>query len=71
MTSKAYILPETALQWLNTGGDELLTLTSVAAAAGRQGALALVSGLIVWLGHMEQKLSSGPVTLVINHAEFS
>ena len=39
MTSKAYILPETALQWLNTGGDELLTLTSVAAGAGRQGAL--------------------------------
>ena len=39
MTSKAYQVAETALQWLNTGGDELLTLTSVAASAGRQGAL--------------------------------
>ena len=38
-TSKAYLLPEAAIDWLNTGGDELLTLTSVAAGAGRQGAL--------------------------------
>ena len=38
-TSKAYLLPETAIEWKNTGGDELLTLTSVAAGAGRQGAL--------------------------------
>ena len=38
-TSKAYLLPETAITWKNTGGTELLTLTSVAAGAGRQGAL--------------------------------
>lgn len=38
-TSKAYILPETILTWADSGGDELLTLTSVASAAGRQGAL--------------------------------
>ena len=38
-TSKAYILPEAAITWKNTGGSELLTLTSVAAGAGRQGAL--------------------------------
>ena len=38
-TSKAYLLPETAIDWLSTGGDELLTLTSIAAGAGRQGAL--------------------------------
>ena len=39
MTSKAYQLAETNITWLNTGGSELLTLTSVAAGAGRQGAL--------------------------------
>ena len=38
-TSKAYLLPETAITWLNAGGSELLTLTSIAAGAGRQGAL--------------------------------
>ena len=38
-TSKAYLLPETTITWLNVGGSELLTLTSVAAGAGRQGAL--------------------------------
>lgn len=38
-TSKAYILPETILVWKSSGGDELLTLTSVADSAGRQGAL--------------------------------
>ena len=38
-TSKAYLLPEAAIEWKSSGGDELLTLTSVAAGAGRQGAL--------------------------------
>jgi len=38
-TSTAYLKPETPIAWLNTGGSELLTLTSVAAANGRQGAL--------------------------------
>lgn len=39
MANKIYQNDETALQWLASGGDELLTLTSVAAGAGRQGAL--------------------------------
>lgn len=39
MTSKAYQLPETALQWLSSTGDAVITLTSLAAGAGRQGAL--------------------------------
>ena len=38
-TSKAYLLPETAIDWLSSTGDELITLTSLAAGAGRQGAL--------------------------------
>lgn len=38
MTSKAYQVDETALQWLASAGDELLTLTSLASGAGRQGA---------------------------------
>lgn len=39
MTAKAYQIGETDITWLNTGGSELLTLTSLAAGAGRQGAL--------------------------------
>jgi len=39
MTSKAYQLPETALTWDSAGTTELFTCTSVAANAGRQGAL--------------------------------
>jgi len=39
MPNKVYTIPETALVWKSTGGDELLTLTSLAADAGRQGAL--------------------------------
>ena len=38
-TSTAYILPGTIIEWASSGGDELLTLTSVGAGAGRQGAL--------------------------------
>ena len=57
-TSKAYLLPETALEWKNTGGDELLTLTSVAAGAGRQGALhdfgtAARSPLYTWRAYVQ------------------
>jgi len=39
MPSKAYINPETPVTWLSSAGTELITLTSLAAAAGRQGAL--------------------------------
>lgn len=39
MVSKVYQHDEAALEWKASGGDELLTLTSVAAGAGRQGAL--------------------------------
>lgn len=39
MANLVYNQPGTALTWLNTGGTELLTLTSVVAGAGRQGAL--------------------------------
>lgn len=39
MTSKAYQLPETAITWLSSTGTNVITLTSVAATAGRQGAL--------------------------------
>lgn len=38
-TSKAYVVAESALEWKSTGGAELLTLTSLASSAGRQGAL--------------------------------
>lgn len=38
MVNKIYQIGETAIQWLASGGDELLTLTSLAASAGRQGA---------------------------------
>lgn len=38
MPNKVYIAPETAITWRNTGGSAALTLTSVAASAGRQGA---------------------------------
>lgn len=38
MANKIYINPETAIQWRASGGDAALTLTSVAASAGRQGA---------------------------------
>jgi len=39
MTAKVYQIGETDVTWLNTGGSELLTLTSLGAGAGRQGAL--------------------------------
>lgn len=38
MANLVYSLPETAISWRDSGGDELLTLTSVASGAGRQGA---------------------------------
>ena len=38
MTSKAYYLPETKHDFLDTGGDVVLTLTSLASDAGRQSA---------------------------------
>ena len=38
MTAKAYQIGEGDITWLDTGGDALLTLTSLAAGAGRQGA---------------------------------
>lgn len=39
MPNKVYQLPETAISWLASGGDNVLTLTSLGAGAGRQGAL--------------------------------
>lgn len=39
MANKVYMVPETAITWLSTGGTELFTPTSLASAAGRQGAL--------------------------------
>jgi len=39
MVSKVYQNAETPITWKSTGGSELLTLTSVAAGAGRQGAV--------------------------------
>ncbi len=38
MTAKAYQIGESDITWLDTGGSELLTLTSLGAGAGRQGA---------------------------------
>lgn len=38
MTSKAYQIGQSDITWLASGGTETLTLTSVAAGAGRQGA---------------------------------
>jgi hypothetical protein len=38
MTSTIYQIGETDITWLDTGGSELLTLTSLGAGAGRQGA---------------------------------
>lgn len=38
MANKLYQHDETAITWLASGGTNLLTLTSLAAAAGRQGA---------------------------------
>ena len=37
-TSKAYYLPETKHEFLASGGDVVLTLTSLGAGAGRQSA---------------------------------
>jgi len=37
MPNKVYIAPETAVTWTDTGGDELLDLGGLAAAAGRVG----------------------------------
>lgn len=39
MVNKVLNNPETEITWKSTGGSELLTLTSVGAGAGRQGAL--------------------------------
>ena len=39
MVSKVYQAEETAITWRATGGTELFTPTSLAAAAGRQGAM--------------------------------
>ena len=39
MVAKALQHDETAITWLSSTGDNVITLTSVAAAAGRQGAL--------------------------------
>lgn len=39
MANLIYMQPETTLEWRNTGGDAVLTLTSLAASAGRQGAM--------------------------------
>lgn len=39
MPNKIYQLPESAITWLASGGSAVLTLTSLAASAGRQGAL--------------------------------
>ena len=39
MANKIYVTPEAAITWRNAGGDNVLTLTSLAAGAGRQGAL--------------------------------
>ncbi|KKN04067.1 hypothetical protein LCGC14_1101340 [marine sediment metagenome] len=38
MTAKAYQIGESDITWLDTGGSAVLTLTSLAAGAGRQGA---------------------------------
>ena len=64
MTSKAYLLAETAITWLDTGGTELITLTSVAAAAGRQGALhdfgaSARSPIFTWRAYV--KMTTTPV----------
>lgn len=39
MANKTYGVIETAIAWADSGGDAVLTLTSVASGAGRQGAL--------------------------------
>lgn len=39
MANEIYVVPETALTWLASGGDNALTLTSLGGTAGRQGAL--------------------------------
>jgi len=39
MANLVYLQPGTALTWLASGGDNLLTLTSLAATSGRNGAL--------------------------------
>lgn len=39
MANLIYVNEATAITWLDTGGTAVLTLTSVAAGAGRQGAL--------------------------------
>lgn len=38
MTSKAYLLPETLIEFKDSGGDAAFTCTSLAAGAGRQSA---------------------------------
>lgn len=44
MPNKIYVAPETAITWLASGGTATLTLTSLAAGAGRQGALHALDG---------------------------
>lgn len=39
MANLVYVQPETAITWLASGGTNVLTLTSLASGAGRQGAL--------------------------------
>lgn len=39
MANLIYVNEETAITWRNSGGSNVLTLTSIAAGAGRQGAL--------------------------------
>lgn len=39
MVTKVYVHEESAITWRNSGGTAVLTLTSVASGAGRQGAL--------------------------------
>ena len=47
MANKIYVTPEAAITWRNAGGDNVLTLTSLAAGAGRQGALDDFHALLV------------------------
>ena len=64
MTSKAYLVQETPITWQSSGGTNLLTLTSVAAGAGRQGAqhdfgTAARSPEFAWRAHV--KMATTPV----------
>ena len=52
MTAKVYQIGESDITWLNTGGSELLTLTSLGAAAGRQGARHDFGAITIARAHM-------------------